>query len=363
MILILTIVYIFKNYKNILKNKKFNDWFWAILTFLIAATISIFVSPNLRSAAGLWKAYFIEPILLLIIFLDLIKSKRDLNFVLRGLFFSAFFASIWAICQKFFGGGIYSLEAWGQPKIWRATGPFPQPNFLGLYLGPIAILALGQLRQYKSRLNNIFYLLVFAFSIYAIFLAHSKGAFLGILLALVFLALMPKKSRYLILLIAILIILSISATPAYQKIIKKITFDSFSGKIRLKIWSETLTMLKERPIFGTGLAGYQKVMEKYHQPYLSEKLKIPLEIHPYPHNIFLAFWTNLGLLGLFSFLWILYLFFRNGFREINKRKIFVMAAMISIIGHGLVDTPYFKNDLAILFWLIIGLILWENMSS
>jgi len=29
--------------------------------------------------------------------------------------------------------------------------------------------------------------------------------------------------------------------------------------------------------------------------------------------------------------------------------------MIVLLVHGLVDTPYFKNDLSVLFWLIIGL--------
>jgi len=30
-------------------------------------------------------------------------------------------------------------------------------------------------------------------------------------------------------------------------------------------------------------------------------------------------------------------------------------AMVVLLVHGLVDTPYFKNDLSVLFWLIIGL--------
>ena len=29
--------------------------------------------------------------------------------------------------------------------------------------------------------------------------------------------------------------------------------------------------------------------------------------------------------------------------------------MITILVHGLVDVPYLKNDLAILFWIIFGL--------
>jgi hypothetical protein len=32
-----------------------------------------------------------------------------------------------------------------------------------------------------------------------------------------------------------------------------------------------------------------------------------------------------------------------------------MAAMVAIIIYGLVDVPYFKNDLSVLFWTILGL--------
>ena len=31
--------------------------------------------------------------------------------------------------------------------------------------------------------------------------------------------------------------------------------------------------------------------------------------------------------------------------------------MTVLLIHGLVDVPYFKNDLAVLFWIIIGLII------
>src|SRR4030042_2941825 len=43
-----------------------------IFLFLLSATISVFVSPDKRAAIGIWKAYFIEPILFLIVFLDIL---------------------------------------------------------------------------------------------------------------------------------------------------------------------------------------------------------------------------------------------------------------------------------------------------
>ena len=40
-----------------------------------------------------------------------------------------------------------------------------------------------------------------------------------------------------------------------------------------------------------------------------------------------------------------------------KLSTVLMASMIALLVHGLVDVPYFKNDLAVLFWLLIGMMI------
>ena len=52
---------------------------------------------------------------------------------------------------------------------------------------------------------------------------------------------------------------------------------------------------------------------------------------------------------LIGFVWLLVLAFRQ------KDTLPVQAALVALIGHGLVDTPYFKNDLSVLFWVLIVL--------
>ena len=90
----------------------------------------------------------------------------------------------------------------------------------------------------------------------------------------------------------------------------------------------------------------------------------PTEIYMYPHNIFLNFWSELGIFGALLFSWIIAKFlWQSGYFLIKEKdhleRYFVLglaASMIALVVHGLVDVPYFKNDLAALFWVIIALL-------
>jgi O-antigen ligase len=138
-------------------------------------------------------------------------------------------------------------------------------------------------------------------------------------------------------------------------LIKEITFKGDSGSVRLTIWKEALEMLKTRPILGAGLAGYQTAVAPFH------KAKY-IEIYLYPHNIFLNFWSETGLLGLLALLWLIGVFFWQGLRSppthysLLTTHYALLAAMLVILIHGLVDVPYFKNDLAVMFWILFGLV-------
>ncbi|MFN3301918.1 MAG: hypothetical protein ACK413_02770, partial [Patescibacteria group bacterium] len=158
------------------------NWKFFIIAWLFIGIIAVFSSPQFWPAFGHWRAYFLEPILFLIIFLDLnITNQIQSNLIIFALSLSALYISFWAIGQKIFGGGMLSLESWQYPlsPVWRATGPFPQSNFLGLYLGPIVILSVGRLIKFlriKKLFLIIYYLLVIILSVIAIIFARSEGA-------------------------------------------------------------------------------------------------------------------------------------------------------------------------------------------
>ncbi|MBU0636874.1 O-antigen ligase family protein [Patescibacteria group bacterium] len=372
-----------------------------IILLLIISFVAVAVAGFSSSSLGIWKAYFFEPILFFILVLNVFKNEQtariNLEKILWSLTLSALIVSIFAIYQKITGAFIFN-EFWASVATRRVTSFFNYPNAVGLYLGPIILILIGWLTQIianqKLRIKNCeskikqileisFIFVTVILSLLAIYFAKSEGAMLGVIIGLIIFGLLiNKKSRLTVFLFIIIFSSSIYVySPAKNYLITKITLSDLSGQIRQQQWEETLKMLKDKRIIsGAGLANYQKIIQQYHREGIffnsendpdfhrktvfNEEYKKkhwqPTEIYLYPHNIILNFWSELGLAGLLLFIWIIgkyfYLSIINLFEKKNKYLILgLFGAMIVIVVHGLVDVPYFKNDLAILFWLLIAM--------
>src|SRR5919109_5100473 len=112
-------------------------------------------------------------------------------------------------------------------------------------------------------------------------------------------------------------------------------------------------MLKDHPIFGSGLSGFAHAIEPYRDGFNEQLID--------PHFIILNWWTELGLLGLAAFAWVMVVAFvvswrgwrwaTAGWRPLHLG---VFLAMVGVVVHGLVDVPYWKNDLSVEFWTLLA---------
>ncbi|MFH1890464.1 MAG: O-antigen ligase family protein [Candidatus Kuenenbacteria bacterium] len=350
--------------KQIITNYKL---YFFIILFLLAATLSVFISPNLRSALGIWKAYFIEPILFFIVFINII-DKNKLKNIFTYLASSTLVLSLFAIYQKITGNFI-SNPFWQDEATRRVTSVFEYPNALALFLAPLVVLMIGWLIQRRGAPcgcpngkgrgkpcpYEIFISLTIILGLLSIYFTKSKGAILGILAGLIFYAIFYKGYRkyfaglIIISFISLFLYFSISNSPILNTLKGSSTVEGGDSiSTRLDMWSETWEMLKTKPITGAGLSGFQTAVAPYHH-------KEYIEIFLYPHNIFLNFWSEIGILGLLTFLLMIVWFYIIGFKNIKyQTSNILMAGMTCLLVHGLVDVPYFKNDLSILFWLLIS---------
>jgi len=382
MILILFGIWVVKSFKHlsILTFKQFNFQRlkrWAerwkgllgtIILFLFSASVAVVVSPETKAAMGLWKAYFVEPILFFIVFISVIQKDKLKN-IIWALAGSSAVVSLVAWYQKLTGNWIAN-EFWAAEATRRVSGFFPYPNALALYLGPIVVLLIGLLvkslgEEKKEKLLNCYIIKLLGWGIVIldlmmIYWSGSKGAMLGIAAGIVFYALFWAGKRKYFWPIVVIGILMGAWLWQSGRINLKGNYSVEGGdsiSVRTEMWQESWQMIKDHYVWGAGLAGYQSAMTDYHQ-------KKYIEIYLYPHNIFLNFWSEIGLLGLVAIVAITVWFYKIGLAKRDKEdlrfmiydlRIILMAAMTVIIVHGLVDAPYFKNDLSVFFWLMVGM--------
>ncbi len=347
----------------------------SILLFTLAATISVFIAPDLRAALGLWKAYIVEPILFFIMFVD--TQRRGWTTVWRdvtiALSFSALGVALPAIYQKFNPIGIPNIH-WAAAETRRVTSWYGFPNALGLYLAPLIPFFVVQLfssslslqERARVRLVKWYMAIVTITSLAAIFFARSEGAIASLLIVGFIAGMFFSRTRLWVTVITLVfVVATLTNTPWRDYVYEQIAFHGDSGKVRIQQWKETITMLRDRPILGAGLSGYQKTVAPYHK-------QKHIEIYQYPHNSILNFWSEMGLLGVIAFLWLIVIFFRKTISPLKIRGgrgsydpmvIAAMASMMIILIHGLVDVPYFKNDLAIFFWFLLALTFIAEPSS
>lgn len=358
---------------------------WEMAAVLIISLIAVITAGINKEALGIFKAYFIEPLLLFILTIDLFPNKAGRKKIVLSLAISALLVSLFAIYQKITGQFI-SNPFWAAADTRRAVSFFGYPNAVGLFLAPLTMIFIGYLFTNNSKKEKVLFIVTIISSILAIIFAQSEGALIGLAAAIfVFALIANKKLRISAIIIGLAISITIFAYPPFKKLVfEKATLNDLSGQIRRQQWFETKKMLLDgRIIQGAGLSNYQKTVAPYHQAgifiknddpkWLSKLMHSeeyrkqmwqPTEIYMYPHNIFLNFWSELGIFGALLFCWIIAKFlWQSGYFLIKEKdhseRYFVLglaASMIALVVHGLVDVPYFKNDLAALFWVIIALL-------
>lgn len=326
--------------------------FYLSILWVVVALVSVLYSPQPWAALGLWRAYFLEPVVLIWCIVQQINDLKRLKQLIATAVFSGLAVSLYAIWQHFTGLGIPT--PWQPANIRRVTSWLGYPNAVGLLIAPLIplLLALGK----KVKLIKI---IVAILMILAVWWAKSEGALVGLLAGAIIAGLIySKPTRRLTLAALLLGTILIAVIPAWQnKFVSTITLNDCpklyecSLQLRKLQWAETWQMLSDgKWLYGAGLAGYQTAIAPYHH-------KQGIEIYLYPHNIFLNFWTELGLLGLLIFLAMIIIFYWQSFKLLKHPPyralvIAALAAMTTLLVHGLVDVPYFKNDLSVLFWLI-----------
>ncbi|MFA6467130.1 MAG: O-antigen ligase family protein [Patescibacteria group bacterium] len=316
--------------------------------WILASLLALLTNFNWNTL-GLWRAYFLEPLMFFLVFIYTVKDQKDWRVIINSLGLLLAWLFTVAMYQNFTDWNY--IGAYNFPNVKRLTGPFTYPNALSLLTAPLAAFFFGLWLYSKDKLFNWHYLLLFVFGLSLAIMTVSQGAIVAIAFSLFLALILAKKIRKWTRVIFTLFLSGLFIVATKINFNPNLNLESSSLDIRFNQWQETIRLLADNFFLGTGLNGYQKALAYYHQ-------NDWLEIYLYPHNIFLNFWTELGILGLIIFIaliiYILYLL-KKIFRAKNYLALALAMMWMVWLIHGLVDVPYFKNDLSVLFFIMLGL--------
>lgn len=320
--------------------------------FLVAGVISVLVAPQPIKALGLFRAYLVEPIALFIVISTVVTTRRGAMMVLGGV---AVASMVVAIPNAF-----VVLQAARQHTLNLAVAPpvviYMSANSVALFCVPVIAVAASLALYARDRMQRLASAAVLLVAGAGTLLSFSRGGYLA--LAVMVLVLAATHRRRLVLVPAAVIVGVVISRlpPVASRLGHQVDFADPNNSLaeRYRLWGATLRMLRDHPIFGTGLSGFARTVDAYRQGTFTEHLI-------YPHNIVLNFWTETGLLGLAAFAWILVAGLRMTWEAWRRAsaawrpiELGVFLALVSIIVHGLVDVPYWKNDLSAEFWVLLG---------
>lgn len=345
LIMLIVIGVIFtRNLNNLYKLKTLGSINIAISLFAIAGIISTFVSPDQTHALGILKAFIIEPILFFYAARLVLTRENDLKWPVRLLFLSAVIISLFGIVQYFTLIHL-PMRFWGTgAEVERISSVFDYPNALALYLAPLIGFFTSFWFLNRAAIGKKTLITGLGIMTLALIFTFSRGAWLGLATGLGFLALSRYNFRKVagLGLMALAILLAIPVTRNRLSLIS----EDASSSAHVELNKAAFTEIKGSPILGNGLAGFRTTLEKQH---------FNGEILNYPHNILLNFWVEMGLLGLISFIWIIFLAFSQYQTNPQVLRLGAVVFLIIMAVHGMFDVPYFKNDLSILFWFMLSI--------
>jgi O-antigen ligase len=326
---------------------------YAAALFLVAGLVAVLVAPDRRAAAGLYRAYLLEPVAFFYVAGEVLRTAGAAYLLLGGLGLGGLGAGLANSAVVLAAAEHHRLNlAVAAPVVIYNTA-----NAVGLYLVPLiavsSALAL-HLRNGPVRLAAILFTAVAGAST---LLSFSRGGYAALVAVAIGLALSHRRRWYLLGAEAAIAAVMVEVPPIANRLSHQFNATDPNNSLvsRVKLWEATLRMLRDHPVLGTGLSGFARSIGPYRGGVYSEALI-------YPHNILLNFWTETGLLGVVAFGWLLVQGFRStlrGWRECldgwRPLQLGVLLALVAIVVHGMVDVPYWKNDLSFEFWALLGL--------
>ena len=341
------------------------------------ATVATALSPVKKAAFTGWTKLTLY-LLLFALCARLLKSSRIRSWLIAVYLHISLIVSVNGLRQWFFGAK--ALATWVDPesslsKTTRIYSYLGNPNLLAGYILPAVILSFIAIFAWRSLPQKALAITMFIVNSACLILTFSRGGWIGLVVSfLVLLVLllywwsidMPPFWRtwslpILLISLGIFTVLAVLFVPPVRERVLSIFAgrgDS-SNNFRINVWMAAIEMIKDRPVIGIGPgnSAFNKIYPLYQRPNFTALSA---------YSVFLEIAVETGLIGFVCFIWLLVVTFNSGLLQLrrlrqqrNTQGLWLIAgivALVGMLGHGVVDTVWYRPQVNTLWWLMVGLV-------
>ena len=311
-------------------------------------------------------------------FIHYLKDNRSkLKYVLLALAFAVFAESLIAIKQNFLS--VSEISGWQDmsrlnpeqimTRVYGSIKPY-NPNLFGGYM--LAILPSSLVLVFLPLMNKHYKtstcgLICFFLGVATILMTGCRGAYIGLLIELLLVAILTYKFLKPVYKRIFLMISSFISILAFLFIISKASLrtrilsifamrSDSSNSFRFNVYNSCIDMFKDNWLLGIGV-GNQNFREIY-----GLYMKTGFDALS-AYNIYLETAVESGIFALLAFVTFIGFNISSAIRYIKRKNnvnsIYLAIAVISLSGiliHGFVDTVFFRPQIQFVFWMMIGII-------
>ncbi|NLL62109.1 MAG: tetratricopeptide repeat protein [Candidatus Atribacteria bacterium] len=356
-----------------------------VFIYILYMISSLFWTINVQRTILALPFFLAGPIVYFLVTNSMYRQK-DIHILLFVIVIMGTGLGIYGILQYLGIDFEFWTENIGRNKVF---GLFGNVNYFAEYIILPLSLTLGLIFSKVKIINRFF--LFFAAGVMGVtlFLTFTRGSYLGVFIAIPIVILCYYKSAanlfdkqiYKKLMLCFILVIIIATTIIYiphplnrentpiGKLKQRITIESLSSGSsilrRVAIWKSTWMMIKDYPLFGSGLGTYGYNTLKYQAQFFAQRDNREIYPHGYAvqaHNEYLQMWSEIGIIGLLLFLSILFIYCRNilinlpSISESGKSIVIsLMGGIMAVLLDAIFGFPLQLAASSSLFWMFIGL--------
>jgi O-antigen ligase len=346
-----------------------------LFIFLLVTFVSLFFTVYFHATLTEFFKVLVYLSLFYIV-LNCVESEKDIGLILNSILSLSFVLSFMGILANIgrrlnLSGPFFDfLSRNGFTQAGRVASTLQYANTFAAFIILPFFISFSYFIMQKNLLKKILYLALSLIFLIAFTLTESRGALIAFVIAiLIYILFLKGKDKkfslisFAILIGAVLIVVLIKKDvfiPIFKSFAARLKelLSFFQGKWeeslgdRVIMVQDSLRILKDKPLLGTGNGTYQYVYAKYRTIYFFSK---------FPHSIFFQILDELGILGGAAFVYMIFSLFKKGFQVVRTNytaiSVGLYAGLAGLFLHALVDFDWSLMFMPLIFFYLFAVLL------